>query len=279
MRTWFLPPDFTYAADGPLQLGTVIADPSKPTQVIATLSSPGTGVTLPETGVLVEPNHAHDRSGARSNAFRIFAQFFAVVSASLGIDVGSNTALSYSNVDHEIRSFKQPLTAETAMKIVSLPIIKEHMDSGRWSKRPVYVVSALRIAKTSFTVKSETGKNFGLELSGFGPPFAGPVPLELGGGVSHSREKRATDSYDTAPDIVFAYRVHVVRYKRAGIEAALFESNSAFMTESERADEEAPIVVEGTKQELDMDREEQREYTVAVIDKHDVCISFQTEAS
>jgi hypothetical protein len=45
MPTWFLPPDFTFAADGPIQLGTVIAHPKRPTQVLATLGSPGSGIT------------------------------------------------------------------------------------------------------------------------------------------------------------------------------------------------------------------------------------------
>jgi hypothetical protein len=74
---------------------------------------------------------------------------------------------------------------------------------------------------------------------------------------------------------VFAYRVHVIRYKRAGVETELFESKGAFMTGSGRADdEEPPVVVECTKEELDEDLEEENDYTETSIGDDDVCISF-----
>jgi hypothetical protein len=101
------------------------------------------------------------------------------------------------------------------------------------------------------------------------------VPLELGLSVAHHQEKTVTDSYKTAPGIVFAYRVHVIWYKRAGVETELFQSKGAFMTESGRADdEEPPVVVEGTKKELDEDLEEENDYTVTSIGDKDVCIRF-----
>jgi len=274
MPTWFLPPDFTFAADGPIQLGTVIAHPKKPTQVLATLGSPGSGITLPRTGTLTEPNHAHNRSQAKSNGFSIWAQILAIFSASVDTEVGSSAAHSYSAVDHEVRTFAEPLTAEAALKIAALPAVQQHIDTGSFGKRPVYIVSGVRIAKASFTVKKETGENHKIELSGSGPPVPGPVAVELGASAAHSRENMLTDSYNTAPEIVFAYRVHVVRPKRVGIETEVYESKSGFMTGPGRDVELAPVVVEGTKQELDLDFEEEHEYEVTVIDDDNICISF-----
>lgn len=275
MPTWFLPPDFTFAANGPLQLGTVITHPQKPTSVLTTLSSQDSGITLPKTSILTETNHSHDKSHAVSNSFSSWMQFFTVASASVKTDVGSSSSFSYGTVDHEIRSFAEPLTAETALKIAALPIVQQHMASGVFGKRAVYVVSGVRIAKTSFKVTKETGANYGIELSGSGPPIPGPVPLELGASVAHHQEKSVTDSYETAPGIVFAYRVHVIRYKRAGVETELFQSKGAFMTGSGRADdEEPPVVVEGSKEELDEDLEEENDYTETLVGDDDVCISF-----
>ena len=60
------------------------------------------------------------------------------------------------------------------------------MASGVFGKRPVYVVLGIRIAKTSFTVRKETGADSTVELSGSGPPpVPTPVPMELGAGVAH----------------------------------------------------------------------------------------------
>jgi hypothetical protein len=166
------------------------------------------------------------------------------------------------------------LTAEAVLKIVALPAVQQHIDTGSFGKRPVYVVSGVRITKTSFTVKKETGKNHKIELSGSGPPVPGPVPVELGASAAHSRENTVTDSYDTAPEIVFAYRVHVIRPKRVGIETEVYESKSGFMTGPGRDVGPAPVVVEGTKQELDLDFDEEHEYEVTVIDDDDICINF-----
>jgi hypothetical protein len=275
MPTWFLPPDFTFTADGPIQLGTVITHPKKPTQVLTALNSLDSGITLPKTAILTETNHAHCKSHARSNGFGSWMQFFAVASASAEINVGSSASFSYGAVDHEIHSFVEPLTAETALKIATLPIVQQHMASGVFGKRAVYMVSGVRIAKTSFTVKKETGTNHTIDLSGSGPPISGLVPLELGVSVAHHEEKSVTDSYETAPRIVFAYRVHVIRYKRAGVDTELFQSKGAFMTRSGRADEEEPpVLVEGTKEELEEDLEEENDYTETLVGRDDVCISF-----
>ena len=275
MPTWFLPPDFTFAADGSLQLGTVIAHPKKPTLVLTVLGSSSSDLTLPKTSILTEANHCHVNSHARSNSFGIWSQFLAMASGSLNIDRGSNTSLSHGAVDHGIRTFAEPLTAEMARKIAALPVVQEQMARGIFGKRAIYVVSGVRIAKTSFTVKKEKGRNYTVGLSGSGPPIPGPVPLELGAGVTHARETTVTDSYETAPEIVYAYRVHVVRYKRAGVEMELFQSKSAFMTGSGRVDdEELPIVVEGTKEELDADLEEDNDYKETQGEGDDVYIGF-----
>lgn len=273
MPTWFLPPDFTFAADGPLQLGTVIAHPKKPTLVLSALALSDLGIKLPKTSILTETNHVHGKSHAQTNGFNNWMQLFAIASASANIDVGGSASFSYGAVDHEIRSFAEPLTAEMALKIAALPTVRQHMSSGMFGSRPVYVVSGVRIAKTSFTVKREVGANNTMELSGSGPPV--PGTLELGAGVAHHQQKTATDSYETAPNIVFAYQLHVVRHKRAGMETELFQSKAAFMTGPGRADDEVPpIVVEGSKEEIDEDMEEVNDYTETSLGDSGICISF-----
>jgi hypothetical protein len=46
------------------------------------------------------------------------------------------------------------------------------------------------------------------------------------------------DVYETAPGIVFAYRLHVIRPKRAGAEAELFSDRTAFFSGGPEDDEE-----------------------------------------
>ena len=41
--------------------------------------------------------------------------------------------------------------------------------------------------------------------------------------------RMVADQYETAQGIVFAYRVHIIRYKPRCVETELFESKGAFM--------------------------------------------------
>lgn len=144
-----------------------------------------------------------------------------------------------------------------------------------FGKRAVYIVSGLRIAKTSFKVTKEVESKFKAEIAGSGPPAAGIVPVEVGGSVSHHYENKIIDSYKTAPAIVFAYRLHVIRYRRRGVETELFKSKSAFMTGNGGLEEEDPLMVlDATKEELDQDLGEENDYTESVVGEGDVCISF-----
>jgi hypothetical protein len=204
-------------------------------------------------------------------------QFFSVTSASVETDMNNSESLDYGTVDHEVRSFADPLTAEAALKIAALPVVKQHIESGMFGKRAVYVVSGVRIAKTPFTFKRVTGTEYTAKLSGSGLAIPEPssLAMELGGSEAHHREKTVSDSYETAPGVVFAYRVHVIRYTRAGIETELFQSQGAFMTGSGREhDDESLVVAEGTKEELDGDLEEENDYKETLIGDNDVCISF-----
>ncbi|KAF2670813.1 hypothetical protein BT63DRAFT_423112 [Microthyrium microscopicum] len=277
MPTWFLPPDFSFSSDGPLQLGTVLSHPSRPTLVLASIDgSSHPEIVLPKVDTVTEKNHTHSNSRSQSNEFSIWAKFLEVASTSIKTNVGSHAALTYGTADHQIKMFAQPFSAEALLAISNLPAVRGQIDSGMFGKRPLYVVSGLRIAQQSFEVKTEVGSNFNTELSGSGPAAGGIAPVEVGASVAHHRAKTVTDSYNTAAGVVFAYRLHVVRPKRAGPQGELFSHKSAFMTGEGSGSEEPPIMVEADKQELKDDIEEEIEFTESTIGD-DICISFDSE--
>ncbi|KAI8630894.1 hypothetical protein F5Y19DRAFT_38512 [Xylariaceae sp. FL1651] len=270
--TWFLLPDFTFTIDGPLRLGMVIPHWSKPTTVLATVGcGAAKEIELPPQTTIVEPNHAHSRSQSRSSGLSTWLTFEGLASVSEGGDLGKSNNINYSETDHEIHCFKDPLTPEMVTAIANLPAVHAQMDSGMFGKRPVYIVSGLRIATSSFTVTKEKGSNFAVEAEASGPP-AGTLPVEIGGKVRHDGQKTFTDSYNTAPGIVFAYRLHVIRTRRAGLETGLFSHKSAFLTGAVGEAQEPLILVEATQDEFDGDLEEEVEYESINIGENEVCI-------
>ncbi|KAI1742162.1 hypothetical protein F4680DRAFT_41820 [Xylaria scruposa] len=270
--TWFLLPDFTFTIDGPLRLGMVIPHWSKPTTVLATVGRDTAGeIELPPQTTIVERNHAHSRSQSRSSGLSMWFTFEGLASTSAGGDSGKNNNINYSETDHEIHSFKDPLTPEMVTAIANVPAVRAHIDSGMFGKRPAYIVSGLRIATSSFTVTKERGSNFTVEAEASGPP-AGTLPVEIGGKVKYDGQKTVTDSYDTAPGIVFAYRLHVIRTRRAGLETGLFSHKSAFLTGAAGEAQEPLVLAEASQDEIDGDLEEEVEYESADVGENEVCI-------
>jgi len=271
-RTWFLPVDFTFTADGPLRLGMVIPHWSQPATVLAEVGSGDTNaIALPATKTIVETNRSFNRSKSRSASVGLWAKFEGLASASASTDAGESRSIDYSATDHEIRFFANPLMPDTVTAIANLPTVRAQIDSGMFGKRPVYIVTGLRIATSSFTVTEENSSNFGVEAEGSGPP-SGTVPVEVGSKVKHESEKSATDSYDTAPGIVFAYRLDVIWTQRAGVETSLFTHKSAFLT-GKGGEKEMPLVlVDATKDEIADDLEEEAEYESVEIEQDEMCI-------
>ncbi|KAI3335877.1 hypothetical protein F4824DRAFT_462800 [Ustulina deusta] len=270
--TWFLPPDFTFTTDGPLRLGMVIPHWSKPTTVLATVGRGTAGeIELPPQATIVEPNHAHSRSQSRSSGLSMWLTFEGLASAVAGGDFGKNNNISYSETDHEIRFFQDPLTPEMVTAIANLPAVRAQINSGMFGKRPVYIVSGLRIATSSLTVTKERSSNFTVSTETSGPP-TGTLPIEVGGKVRYDGQNTVADSYETAPGIVFAYRLHVIRTRRAGVETGLFSHKSAFLTGAAGEAEEPLVVVEATEDEIEGDLEEEVEYESAAIGENEMCI-------
>ncbi|PNP75996.1 hypothetical protein FNYG_10554 [Fusarium nygamai] len=271
MKSWFLAPDLTFTPDGPLQLGAVIPHPSRPTQ---TLASPRTdAITLPEVQTLIETNHSHSNDVTRTAGINLFAKFVELASASIGYETSRRNALAYGTVDHEIRSLAAPFTREFLQSIVDAEAVREHIDSGMFGKRAVYFVSGLRVATSSFTVTKEKGVGHNTSLSGSGP--AGPVPVEVGAGISGGKESSKTDSYETAPGIIFAYRLHAIRVRGSGtIGSEMFSNKKMFMHGKLIPDPEPFEVIDVDAEVLKADKEEEDapKYEMERLADEDYCL-------
>ncbi|KAF4452356.1 hypothetical protein F53441_4808 [Fusarium austroafricanum] len=226
MKTWFLPPDFTFTPDGTLPLGAVIAHPSRPSEILA---SPQTdpSIVLPKTQTLVETNHTHSKEASYTAGVGILAKFIEFVSGSVEYEVSRRHLTQYGTADHEVRSLVTPFSKEFLDSLMALQSVQEHINSGLFGKRPLYLVTGLRITNTSFTVTKETRSGKRAVVSAVVPTVV--VPIEAGGSISGGFEKNKTESYETAPGIVFAYRLHVIRPK-SNRQPGMFSNRKAFMT-------------------------------------------------
>jgi hypothetical protein len=202
-RTWFLPPGTSFTPDGIIRLGAVIKDFKRPTLI---LLEPDADTypksSLPPIEVLNEQEHAHTRGRSRSVGGEIWTKFLDVASASINLDLETRNKLEFGPTDHSVHQFKRSFTPEFLKAIVSQPAVRQYIDSGVFGKRPVYVVSGLRVVNTGMPVTVDKGYTHSFGIKGSGPP-AGTVPVEAGADLHAGVSKDNTDSWVTAPGIIF----------------------------------------------------------------------------
>ncbi|KAK7931669.1 hypothetical protein PG985_002381 [Apiospora marii] len=283
-RTWFLPPHFSFLPEGELSLGTVISHPSRPTRILTVLNiDQYPDIVLPKVTNITETNHRHGSGSKRLVGGGFFAKVVDLASASGSANLSDNKIESLGEVDLEIRAFEKSLSADALLKVVELDPVKKHMKQSMLGNRPFYIISGLRVAKESFEVICETTSTVSASAEISGPAPAEPLPLEAGANGTASREKSRVDGYKTAPGVVYAYQVHVIRVKRNGnATTELFSHKTAFLTgESEDEEDEEPLEMECIEVNADVIGDDME--LVTKFDEHSIgldqesCIVFKDD--
>lgn len=252
-KTWFLPPDFTFTPDGEISLGTIIKHPKRPTACLARLlsanleaatSSPD--LLLPEVETKVESGHLHSRTSRSELSTNSGAHIGELAAFSAKANSTRSKGHSFSAVDHEIRSFRYGIPPETLKAITEMENVSRYISSGvlgNLVKKPVYIISGLRIAMQPLKVTDEKHHGLSFKLQGSAPATV-PIPIQAGGGTSANHKSNKVDSYETEAGIVFAYRLHVMRQSRSTgtLDGELFSHRTAFLSgEGEANMEEVPM--------------------------------------
>ncbi|KAH8898149.1 hypothetical protein GQ53DRAFT_678171 [Thozetella sp. PMI_491] len=235
MRSWFLAPDFTFRKNGVIRLGTVLEVPWDPTGILASKNNGlPADLQLPPEGKIDEANHEHTTDAGKSGGLKLWADFLELASASVGASADTSHNLTFGKVDHEVWTFDSELGDACLKALVATPKVRKYIDSGFIRRKDVYVITGVRIAKSSFTVSTTSETAISGEASASAPiPASGVIQITAGGEANARVTRSVGHSYETAPDIVFAYRVHVVRTKGDGeVSEKLFRSKKAFLTEA-----------------------------------------------
>ncbi|RAH73954.1 uncharacterized protein BO66DRAFT_388588 [Aspergillus aculeatinus CBS 121060] len=233
MRYWFATPDFTFHKNGALQLGTVLEHPFGPLRILA---CQGYGLPedldLPPRTKLIERSHQHTRSGtALSGGMKAWMALLDKVSAACQVSGSRDITREYGPTNHEVWTFDRPLSDQCLEAILEVPAVRSYMATGWLHHLPVYVVTGIRISSNSFLVTEEDGSRVMVRSSASAGDPTGTVPITAGLEADVRSASTATDTYETAPDIVFAYRVDIIRNKRDGmVSQKMFAHKATFMT-------------------------------------------------
>ncbi|CAG8929682.1 unnamed protein product [Penicillium salamii] len=232
MPFWFLPPDFTFSKDGAIRLGAVIEHPLRPLSILA---SEGNGlpadIDLPAKCSIVERGHEHSRGAERSVGMNLWATFLELASSTMEASVELARNRDFGKVDHEVLMFNRELGDKCLKRIMAVPKVRKYVDSGFFGRKPVYIITGVRVTNDSFDVSTRSNATVSAQTSASASDPTGTVPITAGTGGNARITSTADDSYETAPGIVFAYRVHIIRTKGDGeVGEELFSHKKAFMT-------------------------------------------------
>jgi hypothetical protein len=234
MKTYLLAPNFTFEPDGPIRIGTVIADPFRPTKPLHIPT------TAPPTVTHTDFDAAYTREKNQAHHSNIWAQFLQTASANVGAGTSKDVQTQYTMDTLETIRIKNDPTNKEAAELVRHPDIQPTVNAGLIGFAPVYMITGIKIAK-GFSLTTRTARTREAQL-GASAPITESINAgaELGG----SRTVAAEDTARSASDIIFAYQLHVIaqkRWWRSHLTTDVYAPRSAFLGEEGRQQEKEEV--------------------------------------
>lgn len=247
VKSYILCPNFSFQPDGPIRLGNIIADPSKPTKPIIKFddskAKPET-VTTPETKHIINSDHGRSLHGG------VWARFLEFAGVSAGVKLSSDVLTQYV-MDMDVTYFKEEPTDAEAAEIVKDKKVQAVMKSGIFGSEPVFMITGLRIAK-GFRVMSQV-------LSGQEGKIDGSVQsaggFSVGGQGGSGQRVAGQESFRSGKDIIFAYQLHIISekgWKEKRIEIDVHTPKAAYLHNSTEEMERNNDIVINPASEADL---------------------------
>lgn len=242
IKTYLLAPNFTYKPSGPIQLGSIIADPLRPTK---TLSSKLADSTAPAVETVIEYDHVLSQGRERSVRTGLWAHFLqSVVGGGVNASRDAEASTTYQ-IDRLETKYLRDLPSETELRTrLDEPRVRAVISASRVFGRhaPVYMVSGLKIAR-GLRVADVKKRTIGGGLSADVPVLPDGVLASVGGELGAERRDERTRSFRGGEeDVIFAYELNVIRLRgrkeKETVEVDTFRHAASFLSEEEEKEEE-----------------------------------------
>lgn len=246
LKTYLFAPNFTTHLDANIQLGTIIANPFRPSKWI---------MKIPldiETDTHIEYERSVSPGVSASVHANMFAKFLETASANIGLQSDKSILDHYTMNTLETISYKRDITDDEAAEIVNNNTdIQYVMKNSVLGPAPVYIVTGLKIAK-GFHLTSELTKSKGFS-AGANIPIADQV--SAGADLNVSQGKTFSEQSSTTQPIVFAYQLHAVAkrgwWKNRRVDIDVYTPRAAALGSDNRRTQDTVKVAEATAEIVD----------------------------
>ncbi|EQB47943.1 hypothetical protein CGLO_12882 [Colletotrichum gloeosporioides Cg-14] len=254
-KTYILAPNFTYKPGGPIQLGSIIADPFRPAKALSKPTTP------PAYETVFHHNLEASCETGRSVKLSLWASIFDTAGARISASRARNAVNSLSVDRLETRYLTQELADDDPDLVRRLkePRVQAAIKSGLFGRAPVYLISGIKIAR-GLTVRTERGRGVGGSLTGTAPT-AQAIGIDLGASIEGEEARSISSSFEAGDeDIIIAYQLHIIkaRGKSTGLVTAdVFQSDATFLHDdaSDEMEDDIEISTGGVEELAEAARE------------------------
>lgn len=226
MKTYILAPNFQYKPSGPIQIGNIIADPFRPSKPLSTPAE----ADKPVIESVLEYSHEITKEEGRSVGVSFWTNFLTHIGTGVDVTRGSDSLQQYSISELETQYLRdEPLDDDADIsRRLKEPRVQSAINAGLFGKRPVYMVTGLKIAR-GFSLRTKLSK-----IIGGGIEAEAPIVTFVSTGVRVTNERRdgIANSFTASSEaIVFAYQLHKIqpRSRKQTTVVDIFQSESAFL--------------------------------------------------
>jgi hypothetical protein len=219
--TYLVPPSFTFRPyTGPIKLGSIITDPTRPHRYITELKHDELADRYPLIEVVPESKHEVTRSSHNNVSAAVWARFWEVASTEASREQKTQRTKSYTMEALQTEYFVgDPSSAEINRRIEHPRIKAILYQSQHWHGigcgQPVYMVNGIKIAKELAIVYEDTADvTTAVSAEATAPTPAGDV--SAGTRLSHGKGVADRDEAHLIGDVVFAYQLLVIQYGNTG---------------------------------------------------------------
>ncbi|KAK2053265.1 hypothetical protein LY76DRAFT_597958 [Colletotrichum caudatum] len=241
-KTYILTPSYTYRPDGPIQIGSIIADPFRPAKPLSKMAF---GTSAIET-IFQDDLEATCDTG-RSLNLSLWARILDAAGVGVGASRSQNAVESLTVQRLETRYLAaEPVDDDPELvRCLEEPRVQAAIKGGLFGRAPVYLISGVKIAR-GLAVRSERGRAVGGSLTATAPA-AQAIGIDVGASMERGKSRNMSSSFNAGEqDIVVAYQLHIIkttRFSKGVVKADVFESDAAFFHDDGSKEERDGIEV------------------------------------
>jgi hypothetical protein len=245
--SFLLAPNFHFGRDGPIKLGSIIADPFTPQRYLTTLSENSnlTKYTVQDSAP------TFTSSSNRSKAISAWANLLEVASAKAAASCSNGVEAVYTMKALETVYFDPNEIGAEIQERVKDGVVRDVL-KGNLGGSPVYMITGLKIAKgfVESSFKTDTREREAEGSVDVGKAAQIGVQAEMGLSASIKKEKEAGSTWKASDDRIFAYQLELICVKgwnrwagKGKVTAKEFRPEAAFLSKVEKMGEDEVLEI------------------------------------